>query len=175
MVEQSRFDADKVSTLVATMQRRQTLDEDYLFKTQIYFRPNQKEFSVSMYQEEFLQIIELAATYGGAIITIEGHSNPSGYQRKKEAGESDLVLRRIMQSAKNLSFARSNSVRDAVISYAENKGVTLDPAQFAVVGYGVENPRYPRPRTQKEFDENMRVDFRIIQVEAEEDVFVPFD
>ena len=174
-VESSRFDASKVSTVVAKKQQQETLEDEYLFKLEIFFQPNQQTFSVGMYEAEFAQIVELAATYGGAVITIEGHSDPMGFLRKQKEGASELVLRQIRQAAKNLSFSRANAVRDALIGYAADQNVTLDPAQFAVVGYGIDKPRHAKPATQQQWLDNMRVDFRIIQIEAEADVFVPLD
>ena len=173
--EVSRFDANRVSTVVAKRQQQETLEDDYLFKLEIFFQPNQQAFSVEMYSNEFDEIIELASTYGGAIITIEGHSDPMGYLRQQQDGKSQLVLKQIKQAAKNLSFSRANAVRDTVISYAADRGVSLDPAQFATVGYGIDAPRFAKPATKQEWLDNMRVDFRIIQVEAEENVFVPLD
>jgi outer membrane protein OmpA-like peptidoglycan-associated protein len=90
------------------------------------------------------------------------------------------VLSRIRQSAKNLSLTRANAVRDSIIDYAKQKGVRLDPSQFAVVGHGIARPTSGMcgadpcaPGTEAEWLANMRVEFRIIQVEAEASVFKP--
>ena len=72
------------------------------------------------------------------------------------------------------------AVRDAVIEYAAGKGVPLDPTQFAVVGQGIEAPKSGvcgadpcAPQNEQQWRDNMRVQFRIIQVEAEAEVFQP--
>ncbi len=174
-VEASRFDADKVSTVVAKKSQQATLDDSLLFSLEIFFQPNQNVFTVDMYKDDFDKVVELASTYGGAIITVEGHSDPMGFLRKKKEGASQLVLKQIKQAAKNLSFSRANEVRKQIINYAATRGITLDPNQFASHGYGITNPKYPVPKTKQQWLDNMRVEFKIIQVEAEEDVFLPLE
>jgi outer membrane protein OmpA-like peptidoglycan-associated protein len=177
---QEKFDAGQVAALVTKRQQQGSLSEGELFSFEIFFRPNQSEFSVDLYEKEFDKAIKLASTYGGAIITIEGHSDPLGYLKKKKAGESTVVLRRIKQSAKNLSVSRSTAVRDEIISAASANGISLDISQFAVTGHGITDPSTGMcgqdpcpPKTEQEWLSNMRVVFRIVQVEAEESVFKP--
>ena len=174
-VEASRFDADKVATVVAKKSQQATLDDSLLFSLEIFFQPNQNVFTVDMYKDDFDKVVELASTYGGAIITVEGHSDPMGFLRKEKEGASQLVLRQIKQAAKNLSFSRANEVRKQIINYAANRGITLDHNQFASHGYGITMPKYPVPKTKQQWLDNMRVEFKIIQVEAEEDVFIPLE
>ena len=125
--------------------------------------------------------MDLASTYSGAIITVEGHSDPMGYLRKKKEGESELVLGRVKQSAKNLSLSRAVAVRDSLLAFGNAQGINLDASQFAVVGHGIAKPKSGlcgggdpcAPKNEREWRDNMRVEFRIIQVEAEESVFKP--
>ncbi len=175
-----RFNQEEVAIVVAQKQRQGTLNEGELFSFDIFFQPNQNSFTVDLYDDAFKKVVEYASTYGGALITVEGHSDPLGYLRKKKSGESPLVLGRIKQSAKNLSLSRSVAVRDSVISYALNHGITLDQSQFAVVGHGISKPKNGicgsepcAPKTEKEWRDNMRVEFRILQIEAESSVFNP--
>jgi len=70
---------------------------------------------------------------------------------------------------------RAIAVRDSVIQFATNKGVPLDQSQFTVIGHGIAQPKYPKPQTKEEWLSNMRVVFRIIQIEAEDEAFVPLD
>jgi ABC-type nitrate/sulfonate/bicarbonate transport system substrate-binding protein len=179
-VSTPRFDPSKVASVVARKQQQGSLDDGTIFQFEVFFKPNQNEFSADFYQQDFDRVIDLASTYGGALITVEGHSDPMGYLRKKKAGDSDLVLRRIQQAAKNLSLSRANSVRDSIIAYAQKKSINLDSTQFATVGHGIMNPttgmcgKEPcAPKTEQEWLSNMRVQFRIIQVEAESSVFKP--
>ncbi len=175
-VEQaSRFKKDEVTTIITKRQKQETLGEGELFTFEIYFQPNQNTFSVDLYGEQFRKVVELASTYGGAVITIEGHSDPMGYLRKKKEGQSQVVLKRIIQAAKNLSLSRANRVRDEIINFAAKQGITLDPAQFATVGHGISKPKYPVPQTKQQWLDNMRVEFKVVQVEAEADVFIPLD
>jgi len=179
-VEVPRFDETAVTRVVTRRQQQGTLREGELFSFEVFFKPNQTDFSADLYGDAFKRVVELAATYGGAIITVEGHSDPMGYLRAKQDKSPDVVLRRMIQSARNLSLSRANSVRDSVIEYARSGNVTLDSSQFAVVGHGILEPRSGMcgddpcaPKSEKEWLDNMRVEFRIIQVEAESSVFKP--
>lgn len=175
-----RFNQEKVNELVVKKQAQGTLGKSGLFSFEIYFKPNQNDFLPSLYQDSFDKAITMAATYGGAIITIEGHSDPLGYLRAKKEGHPELQLRRIKQAAKNLSLSRAAAVKAAILGYAKEKGIAIDPSQLAVVGYGIENPKTGMcgedpcaPKSEQEWLDNMRVQFRIIQVEAETSVFKP--
>ena len=179
-VEVPAFVPEQVATVVARKQQQGTLAEGTLFSFEVFFKPNQNQFAADLYQESFNKVIDLASTYGGAIITVEGHSDPMGYLRQKKAGENDLVLNRIKQSAKNLSLSRAVAVRDSVMGFASGQSINLDPSQFAVVGHGIGQPASGvcgsepcAPKTEAEWLSNMRVQFRIIQVEAESSVFQP--
>ncbi|MEJ2622119.1 MAG: ABC transporter substrate-binding protein [Candidatus Thiodiazotropha sp.] len=178
--ESPRFDSAQVTSVIARRQQQGTLQEGELFSFEIFFEPNQNTFSADLYQGSFDKVIQFSATYGGALITVEGNSDPLGYLRKKKAGESAVVLGRVKQAAKNLSLSRAMAVRDSITRYAGQKGITLDPSQFAVVGHGISKPRNGicgqdpcPPKTEKEWRDNMRVEFRILQVEAESSVFNP--
>jgi ABC-type nitrate/sulfonate/bicarbonate transport system substrate-binding protein/outer membrane protein OmpA-like peptidoglycan-associated protein len=178
--ESPRFDTAQVTSVIARKQQQGTLQEGELFSFEIFFEPNQNSFSADLYQGSFDKVIEFASTYGGALITVEGNSDPLGYLRKKKDGETSIVLGRVKQAAKNLSLSRAMAVRDSISQYAAQKGITLDPSQFAVVGHGISKPKNGicgqdpcAPRTEKEWRDNMRVEFRILQVEAESAVFNP--
>lgn len=175
-----KFDPAKVASVVSKRQQQGALEKGELFKFEVYFAPNQKSFSVDFYQDAFDKVINLASTYGGAVITVEGHSDPMGYLRKQKEGVPQLVLGQIKQSAKNLSMGRAQAVRDNIIKYASGKGIAMDSSQFAVVGHGISAPKSGicgnlpcAPKTEQAWRSNMRVQFRIIQVEAEESVFKP--
>lgn len=180
-VERSeKFDRDAVAKVVSQKREQGTLEQSGLFTFQVYFKPNQTSFPEEEYREAFDKAVSLAATYGGAIITIEGHSDPLKYLRQKKQEQPNVVLRKIRQSAKNLSLSRAVEVRESLMNYAKKKGVSMDVSQFAVVGHGIEKPSNGMcgadpcaPETEDEWKENMRVEFRLIQVEAEESVFKP--
>lgn len=175
-----KFDPSKVAAVVNKRQQQGSLATGELFKFEVYFAPNQKSFAVDFYKDAFEKVINLASTYGGAVITVEGHSDPMGYLRKQKEGVPQLVLGQVKQSAKNLSLGRAQAVRDNIIQYSSAKGVLLDASQFAVVGHGISSPNSGMcgnlpcaPKTDKEWRSNMRVEFRIIQIEAEETAFKP--
>ena len=179
-VERPRFDRDEVASLITRKQQQGSLGEGELFRFEVFFAPNQNTFSTDLYRNDFDRVVDLASTYGGAIITIEGHSDPMGYLRAKQDNETSVVLGRIKQSAKNLSVSRAQTVRDEIINYAQSQSVALDPTQFEPIGHGITQPNTGvcgedpcAPKTEQEWRSNMRVVFRIIQVEAESSVFQP--
>jgi ABC-type nitrate/sulfonate/bicarbonate transport system substrate-binding protein/outer membrane protein OmpA-like peptidoglycan-associated protein len=174
-VESPRFKKDAVAQVVARKQAMGTLGEGELFSLEINFKPNQKEFLEDLYADGFKRVAELAATYGGAVITVEGHSDPHKYLRLEKKGASSIELQRTKQAAKNLSMNRAIAVRNSVIHFAEKSAVPLDQSQFTVIGHGIAQPKYARPKTKEQWLSNMRVVFRIIQIEAEDDVFTPID
>jgi len=164
----------------AVANRRASSDDGVLFSFEIFFEPNQSAFEETQYEKEYTQVIQLAATYGGALVVVEGHSDPMNWLRRRADGASDLELNQIKQAAKNLSLTRAMAVRDSIIKYARDKGVSLDVSQFTVVGRGIENPRtgltngVPNtPKNDNEWRSNMRVVFKIIQIEAEASAFKP--
>ena len=175
-----RFDEQKVAAVVSRRQRQGTLGDGELFSFEIFFKPNQNGFSADLYQASFEKVVEYASTYGGALITVEGHSDPLGYLRKKKAGQPDVVLGQTKQSAKNLSLSRAVAVRDSIISFASGNSISLDASQFAVVGHGISKPKSGvcgddpcAPKSEKAWRDNMRVEFRVLQIEAEESIFSP--
>ncbi len=72
-----------------------------------------------------------------------------------------------MQAALNLSKLRADAVRASVAKYAETTGVNLDLSQITPVGAGIAEPVIAKPRNMDEAKENMRVEFRIVKVDAE--------
>lgn len=72
-----------------------------------------------------------------------------------------------MQAALNLSKARADAVKAAVVNYAKSKNVTMDASQIKPVGAGISDPIVPRPLNNEQAAENRRVEFRIVRVPAE--------
>lgn len=176
--EQPKFDSSAVARVVAKKQAADTLSSGALFSFEVYFKPNQNSFEPEIYADSFDNAIKKATTYSGAVITVEGHSDPLGYLKKKKEGAPEIVLTQHRQAAKNLSVQRAIAVRDALISYASSKGISLDRSQLTVIGQGIAQPRSGicgsdpcPPKTEQEWLSNMRVVFRIFNVEAEEAVF----
>ncbi len=175
-----RFDQAEVAQVVSKRQKQGSLGQSGLFSFEVFFKANQSDFPANLYEDSFSKAIDLASTYGGAVLTVEGHSDPLGYLRKVKDNEPEVVLKRVRQGAQNLSLSRANAVRDSLVKYAKAQGISLDPSQFAIVGHGISSPRSGMcgdipcaPKSEKEWLDNMRVEFRIISVEAEEAVFKP--
>jgi len=90
-------------------------------------------------------------------------------------GASGINPRQTMQAALNLSRKRAGAVRDSIINYAQNKGLTLDKSQIQPVGAGIREPFIAKPKNMEEAKQNMRVEFRLIRVEAEAASNADFD
>ncbi len=174
-VTSPKFSEENVAKVVAKKQAMGTLEQGELFSFEIHFQPNQKDFSEDIYTDDFAKVIDLASAYGGAVITVEGHSDPQKYSNLEKKGAAPLILTQTRQAAKNLSINRALAVRNSVIKFAGTKGIPLDESQFTVIGHGIEAPAFPNPETKEQWLSNMRVVFRIIQIEAEESAFKPLD
>jgi len=72
-----------------------------------------------------------------------------------------------MQAAMNLSKSRADKVKEALTRYASSLGVNIDISQITPVGAGVMEPVVAKPKNIDEAKENMRVEFRIVKVDAE--------
>lgn len=72
-----------------------------------------------------------------------------------------------MQAALNLSKSRADAVKNALVAYAAQTGSNIDLSQITPVGAGIMEPVIPKPRSMEEAKENMRVEFRIVKVNAE--------
>lgn len=72
-----------------------------------------------------------------------------------------------MQAALNLSKSRADGVKDAIAAYAKSIGANLDLSQITPVGAGIAEPIVAKPTSLEQAKENMRVEFRIVKVDAE--------
>ena len=191
------FDNQAASKAVSDSAAKGNLEKDTLFEFEIYFKPNQKDFPLAQYEQQFEKVIELASTYGGAVLTVEGHSDPMGYLNKKyKQNFSAAELRRVKQSAKNLSVSRAIQVRDAIMELGDQNSVTMDESQFVTTGMGITEPATGikgkdscvvdvqkiqgiqtgdpcPPMTKEQWQDNRRVKFRMVQLEAESEAFTP--
>ena len=87
--ETPRFDPQQVGGHRRTRRRaRGGSGEGELFTFEVQFKPNQDKFPAELYADAFKRVANLAATYGGAVITVEGHSDPLGYLQAKKDGAS---------------------------------------------------------------------------------------
>jgi ABC-type nitrate/sulfonate/bicarbonate transport system substrate-binding protein/outer membrane protein OmpA-like peptidoglycan-associated protein len=84
---------------------------------------------------------------------------------KFSGGKADPLV--TMQAALNLSQKRAEAVRDAVVKFAKAEKANLDLSQIVPVGAGISEPVIAKPKNLDEAKENMRVEFRIVRVDAE--------
>ena len=179
-VDLPSFDQNATSSAVKSMQEDGNMQEKTLLDFEINFKPNQTDFPISEYKQQFNEVIDKVSTYGGAVLTVEGHSDPLKYLKMKHQGASVSSLRRVRKSAENLSYRRAAKVREAIMKAAEQQGLTLDESQFVTLGRGIESPKTGMcgndpcaPQTKTEWLSNMRVVFNLVQMEAEESAFTP--
>ncbi len=185
-VEASRFSKAAVDALVRARQQKDTVSEGTLFSFEIHFKPNQQSFAADLYKTEFDRVVDLTATYGGALLMIEGHADTLEYlKRKGNSAATPEELSRMKQGAKNLTLQRANAVRDSLLGYAKGKKVTIDANQFSAIGYGFMKPNVSgcafdrdgdvtvscAPRSEAEWNAMRRVVFRVVSVEAESSQF----
>ncbi len=175
---QQRFDPKKVAARVEqkiAVEPTTWAEEGTLFQIEINFEPNQSDFSENVYAGDFGEALKISQTYGGSLIIIEGHSDPLGILKAKEAGESKVLVSQMEQQAKNLSLLRAQEVRQSFLDYCKKRQFNIDESQFVAVGLGIQTPKFNPPRTKEEWAANRRVVFRIKQVEAELTEFTPLN
>ncbi len=185
-VEASRFSKAVVDAVVRDRQQRDKVMEGTLFSFEIRFKPNQQSFAADLYGAEFDKVVQLTSTYGGALLTIEGHADTQEYlKRKNNSAATPRELSDMRQSAKNLTLQRANAVLDSLRGYANSKKITIDPNQFTAIGYGFMKPNVPGctfdrdgditmncyPHSKEEWAAMRRVVFRVVSVEAESSQF----
>lgn len=167
-----KFDTKKVERKISA-ESTTWAEAGTLFQIEINFAPNQSVFSESQYSGDFNKALNIAQTYGGSLIIIEGHSDPLGILRAKQNRRPSVEIKQMEQQAKNLSLSRAREVRKSFLTYCTRKGFKLDESQFVAVGMGISNPKFNPPRTKDEWAANRRVLFRIKQIEAELSEFTP--
>jgi ABC-type nitrate/sulfonate/bicarbonate transport system substrate-binding protein/outer membrane protein OmpA-like peptidoglycan-associated protein len=167
-----RFDIRKVEKKIS-VESTTWAEQGTLFQVEINFAPNQSVFSESQYSGDFSKALNIAQTYGGSLIIIEGHSDPLGILRARQNRRPAVEISQMEQQAKNLSLSRSREVRKSFLKYCSRRNLKLDESQFVAVGMGIASPKFNPPRTKQEWAANRRVVFRIKQVEAELTEFTP--
>ncbi|MEM6329067.1 MAG: hypothetical protein AAF790_02345 [Planctomycetota bacterium] len=75
---------------------------------------------------------------------------------------------RTMQAALNLSQARAEAVKQAIVDYAKQRGINVNLSQLQPLGAGISDPVIAKPSSMAEARQNMRVEFRIVKVNPEE-------
>ncbi|MEM1373126.1 MAG: ABC transporter substrate-binding protein [Pseudomonadota bacterium] len=167
------FDPEAAAAAVQKLRRTGQLDANTKIDFEVYFEPDSTDFPVALYAQDFEEILRLASTYSGAIITVEGHSDPLHFLRREQGGADNAELRAIRTSTQNLSLDRAIAVVDALTSYSGDIGVRMNRDQFTVDGVGISTPRHNPPQTEAQWRENMRVVFRVLTVQAEATSFAP--
>ncbi len=160
-----KFDSAKVAAYATKNADSNSGD---LFSLTVNFEANQSTFTPDLYATDFDRIIELSATYGGAIMSVVGYTDTEKYnQLRKTNADNATILTKAQQAGKNLSFQRALGFINAIVTYAESKGILLDRSQFTPVGMGYNKAKYADPKTEEEKRANRRVEFKLINFLAE--------
>ena len=88
------------------------MDQGELFSFEIFFQPNQNTFSADLYKEAFSKVIGLSSTYGGALITVEGHSDPMGFLRDKKDGKPDAKKLKVCMVSGSFEYKSDASLAE---------------------------------------------------------------
>ena len=169
------FNPEAAAAAVQKLRRTGQLDANTKIDFEVFFEPDSTSFPIALYAQDFEEILRLASTYSGAIITVEGHSDPLHFLRREQDGADNAELRAIRTSTQNLSMDRAIAVVDALGAYASDLGVRMNRDQFTVDGVGISSPRHNPPSTEAQWRENMRVVFRVLTVQAEATTFSPLN
>ncbi|MGP6085759.1 ABC transporter substrate-binding protein [Antarctobacter jejuensis] len=167
------FNPEKAAQAVNRLRRTGQLDANTKIDFQVYFEPDTPDFPMDLYADDFEEILRLASTYSGAIITVEGHADPLHFLRRQKDGAAKSELRGIRTSTQNLSLQRAIAVVDALERYAGENGIRVIRDQFIVDGVGISSPAFNPPTTESEWRQNMRVVFRVLTAQAEATTFDP--
>ncbi|MEL6792807.1 MAG: ABC transporter substrate-binding protein, partial [Pseudomonadota bacterium] len=135
------FDPAAAAAAVQKLRRTGQLEANTKIDFEVYFEPDSTTFPIELYARDFEEILRLASTYSGAIITVEGHSDPLHFLRREQAGADNAELRAIRTSTQNLSMDRAIAVVDALSGYSGELGVRMNRDQFTVDGVGISSPR----------------------------------
>ncbi len=170
-----QFDADKLSAKIESKiaAEASSWDDDKLFDSEINFAPNEQEFSVDKYAGDFKKALGFVQTYAGAVVAVEGHSDPLQILKDRQAGVDPKDIAQKEQVAKNLSVERARAVRTSFLAYCRTHKYTVDDSRLVAVGRGIDAPKFNPPKTKQEWAANRRVRFLIKNVEAEASEFTP--
>ena len=109
--------------------------------------------------------------------------NSSGGNKELDLSQTDEMVRLIqsgafegtaesplqtMQAALNLSQARAEAVKQAIVNYAKQRDVNVNLSQLQPAGAGISDPVISKPANMAEAKQNMRVEFRIVKVNPED-------
>ncbi|MEL6543499.1 MAG: hypothetical protein AAFQ82_02665, partial [Myxococcota bacterium] len=72
-----RFRAEVVQQELEALNSAGSLDDSTIYSFTVGFEPNQDSFTDTQYGNDFDQVLDLATEYGGAVIAVRGHSDPT--------------------------------------------------------------------------------------------------
>ncbi|MEO0459475.1 MAG: ABC transporter substrate-binding protein [Myxococcota bacterium] len=72
-----RFQPEVVQQELEALNSAGGLDDSTIYSFTVGFEPNQDSFSENQYGQDFERVLDLAREYGGAVIAVRGHSDPT--------------------------------------------------------------------------------------------------
>jgi len=188
-----KFDTAKVTQIIQTKASSGALVQDGAMSFPVFFSTGQDTFSAAQYSKDFEKALSWASTYSSAVITIEGHADPTGYLvAKYKHKQSRTATDQMEQAGKNLTLQRANALRTELIKHAKKQGIYIDESQVVVIGHGYSQPingTYSHtnrcasgfemgdpcpPQSPDQQSEERRVVFQIVPIEAETEAFTTF-
>lgn len=167
------FDPDAAAQAVTDLRRKGLIEDATKIEFRVFFEPDSQRFPSDLYEDDFQEMLRLAATYSGAIITLEGHADPLHFLRREKEGADPKELRAIRTAGKNLSLQRAQALLAALEQYATGTGIAVNVDQFTLDGVGISAPKHNPPQSEQEWRENMRVVVRVLTTQAEATTFAP--
>ncbi|MEM9043736.1 MAG: ABC transporter substrate-binding protein [Pseudomonadota bacterium] len=167
------FDPDAAAKAVTDLRKQGLIEDATKIEFRVFFEPDSQRFPADLYEDDFTEMLRLAATYSGAIITLEGHADPLHFLRREKEGADPKELRAIRTAGRNLSLERSQALLQALEAYATGAGVAINVDQFTLDGIGIAAPEHNPPKTEQEWRANMRVVVRVLTTQAEATTFNP--
>lgn len=108
-----RFKAKEAQAEIEKFSDEGSLDDKTIYSFTIQFEPNQNEFSTAKYGADFKEVVRLADQYGGAVIAVRGHADPTQTLRDfVAAGMAKGILKRTGSKEQGYSYSFDGKALD---------------------------------------------------------------
>lgn len=139
-----------------------------LFNREIRFGLNQEDFTLEEYGNDFDDAIKLIQTYEGAVVYVEGYTDPWNVRKMEKDGEHPTVISGTMQKLKDKSLKRAERAKVRLLERAAKGNYTITNP-IVVLGRGIEGVPKPNPKDREEQAKNriVRITIRTVDLEAD--------
>ncbi|MFH1098750.1 MAG: ABC transporter substrate-binding protein [Candidatus Uhrbacteria bacterium] len=137
--QRPKFDAEATAHEIAALQASGSLDDREIYSFTITFEPNQTDFSASKYSGEFDKAIALSRKYGGAVLAIRGHADPTKtLVALKDAGKEIGVLEQrgtqgnyqYFLSSRPLDLSRTKEIEEMILRGDFDRAQNANPREI---------------------------------------------